>query len=114
VYEYKAKVDRVVDGDTVDFIVDLGFNVQIKIRGRLAGVNTPERGHGQWAFAGEECTKLLESVAEIKHIRSRDGDGREWWVTIKTKKTEKVGRWIVEIEGVTDRLAEIWPHGESG
>jgi len=113
VYEYRAKVDRVVDGDTVDFIVDLGFNVQIKIRGRLAGVDTPERGHGQWAFAGEECTKLLKSVAEIKHIRDGAEDGLEWWVTIKTNKTGKYGRWIVEIEGVTDKLAEIWPHGEA-
>ena len=43
-YEYKATVDRVVDGDTVDFIVDLGFSVKIKIRTRLAGVDTPERG----------------------------------------------------------------------
>ena len=43
-YEYKATVDRVVDGDTVDFIVDLGFSVQMKIRGRFAGVDTPERG----------------------------------------------------------------------
>ena len=35
-YEYKAKVHRVIDGDTVDLIVDLGFGVHIKIRGRLA------------------------------------------------------------------------------
>ena len=109
-YEYKAKVDRVVDGDTVDFIVDLGFNVQMKIRGRLAGVDTPERGHEQWAFAGEECTRLLESVAEIKHIRGAAGSAPEWWVTIKTKKTGKYGRWIVEIEGVTDKLSEKWPY----
>mgnify|MGYP003663334188 CR=1 FL=1 len=33
-YEYKAVVDRVIDGDTVDFIVDLGFSVFLKIRGR--------------------------------------------------------------------------------
>ena len=31
-YEYKAIVDRVVDGDTVDFYVDLGFSVGMKIR----------------------------------------------------------------------------------
>jgi len=41
-YFYKAKVDRVVDGDTIDFIVDLGFSVFHKIRVRLYGVNTPE------------------------------------------------------------------------
>ena len=44
-FEYRAKVKRIVDGDTVDFEVDLGFNVNINIRSRLLGVNTPERGH---------------------------------------------------------------------
>jgi endonuclease YncB( thermonuclease family) len=39
---YEAKVGRVVDGDTVDFIIDLGFDVAYKARVRLHGVNTPE------------------------------------------------------------------------
>jgi len=41
-YWYNAKVLKVVDGDTVDLMVDLGFNVHHKIRVRLYGVNTPE------------------------------------------------------------------------
>jgi micrococcal nuclease len=36
------EVVRVVDGDTVDALVDLGFNVKIKIRIRLNGINAPE------------------------------------------------------------------------
>ena len=63
-YEYNAKVDRVVDGDTVDFIVDLGFNINIKIRTRLIGVDTPERGHPDWKKATETCARLLGSVAD--------------------------------------------------
>jgi len=41
-YNYNAKLDRVVDGDTVDAVIDLGFNVYIKKRIRLAGINAPE------------------------------------------------------------------------
>jgi len=42
-YEYKATVDRWVDGDTVDVNIDLGFDVVLtKQRVRLYGVNTPE------------------------------------------------------------------------
>ena len=41
-YEYKAVVDRVVDGDTIDVIIDLGFSVWKKIRVRMEGINTPE------------------------------------------------------------------------
>lgn len=41
-YYYNAIVDRVVDGDTIDVTIDLGFNVWIKERLRLYGLNTPE------------------------------------------------------------------------
>ena len=41
-YEYKAVVDRVVDGDTIDVIIDLGFSVWKKMRVRMEGINTPE------------------------------------------------------------------------
>ena len=41
-YEYNAIVDRVVDGDTVDVTIDLGFSVWKKIRVRMEGINTPE------------------------------------------------------------------------
>lgn len=39
---YRAKVLDVIDGDTLDLMVDLGFNVHHQIRVRLNGVNTPE------------------------------------------------------------------------
>ena len=39
---YSAEVTRVVDGDTVDAFVDLGFDMHSKQRVRLYGINTPE------------------------------------------------------------------------
>ena len=42
-YEYKAKVVHIVDGDTVDVDIDLGFNVVLRDeRVRIAGIDTPE------------------------------------------------------------------------
>jgi len=41
-YNYNAKCTRVVDGDTIDAIIDLGFGVHITKRIRLAGINAPE------------------------------------------------------------------------
>ena len=41
-YEYSCTVKRVVDGDTVDVILDLGFDIFHKCRGRLYGIDTPE------------------------------------------------------------------------
>ena len=41
-YTYKARLERVVDGDTVDLVIDLGFDIHHKVRCRLYGINTPE------------------------------------------------------------------------
>ena len=41
-YEYNAEVLRVVDGDTIDVLIDVGFSTFKKERVRLHGINTPE------------------------------------------------------------------------
>ena len=41
-YEYKCEVKRIVDGDTVDVVIDLGFSIHFSTRVRLYGIDTPE------------------------------------------------------------------------
>ena len=41
-YTYKAKLDRVIDGDTIDVNIDLGFDITVHKRVRLGGIDTPE------------------------------------------------------------------------
>ena len=41
-YEYKAKLKKIIDGDTVDCYIDMGFNVHKKVRVRLNGIDCPE------------------------------------------------------------------------
>jgi len=98
-YTYKAKVKRVVDGDTVDLDVDLGFHVVIRLRGRLIGVDTPERGHQDWAKATDVFENLL-----------KDQEDNEGYVLIRTEKTGKYGRWLIDIDGVNSVLAKEWPY----
>lgn len=97
-YEYRAKVVKIVDGDTVDFEVDLGFKIKVNIRTRLLEVNTPERGHPDWARATAKLTSLLESQT------------KDEYVLIKTEKTGKYGRWLVDIVGVNSELKKEWPY----
>ena len=63
-YEYKAVVIRVVDGDTVDVDIDLGFNVWLKKqRIRLYGIDTPEsrtRDKVEKVFGNLAKSKVLE------------------------------------------------------
>ena len=41
-YTYNIKLDRVLDGDTIDAIIDLGFDIHVKKRIRFQGINAPE------------------------------------------------------------------------
>ena len=96
---YRAKVVRVVDGDTVDLDVDLGFYMTTRIRARLLGVDTPERGQTDYAKATTFLATLLDQVT--------DQDG---YIELQTEKTGKYGRWLVYIKGVNDQLEAIWPY----
>jgi endonuclease YncB( thermonuclease family) len=98
-YEYKAKLIRCVDGDTADFLVDLGFKTFKEIRTRFVDVDTPERGHADYYVAQHALELLLEG--------EKDDEG---WITIKTGKTGKYGRWLVDIENVNKVMAERWPY----
>ena len=50
-YVYGARVDRVLDGDTVDVELDLGMRLELRVRVRLWGLNTAERERGREATA---------------------------------------------------------------
>mgnify|MGYP001169158443 FL=1 len=41
-YEYKAKLIKIIDGDTIDAEIDLGFGIKVKKRVRFLGINAPE------------------------------------------------------------------------
>lgn len=86
-YEYYVrKVENVVDGDTIDVLIDLGFDILFKSRVRLAGIDTPESRTRDLA----EKKLGLESKEYIKKLLK---DAKS--VIIKTEKinsTEKFGR----------------------
>ena len=98
-YSYRAKLIRCVDGDTADIEIDLGFHLTARIRGRLLGVDTPERGKPDY----KKATAMLENLICIQS----DGEG---YFTVRTEKTGKYGRWLVDIDGVNSVLAEAWPY----
>ena len=65
-FEYKAKTIRVVDGDTIDAYIDLGFKVVLKERIRLMGIDTPESrtrnlAEKSWGLAAKKRLEALLS-----------------------------------------------------
>lgn len=81
-YVFNAKVYNVVDGDTIDVELDLGFRLSIKQRLRLNGIDTPERGQPGFNEAKE---------ALAKYILNKD-------VLVTTYKTSKYGYYLADIE----------------
>ena len=82
-YEYKVKITRVVDGDTVDAEVDLGFDTFIKDRIRLMGLDTPEsrtrnKKEKALGLAAKAYLKelLKENKGDIILRTSKEGKGK--------------------------------------
>ncbi len=96
-YTYKAKVIRVVDGDTIEAMIDLGFDTWISITVRLNGINTPEsrtrdlEEKKRGLAAKERLTQiLLENKNEFKLV---------------SHGVEKYGRCLADI--FVENLGEI-------
>ena len=101
-YTYFVKsVDRVVDGDTIDISIDLGFDLTKKERVRLAGIDTPEKRtkDSKEKEMGYQATEFLEMhLMEAKKL------------TVKTEKEGKFGRmlgWLYKSETDTTSINQI-------
>lgn len=84
-YTYRvAEVVRVVDGDTVDLRVDLGFHVELLERFRLAGIDTPE-------LVGAERRRGLEAAAWLDATLRAASPGALW---VESDKLDSFRRWL--------------------
>tara|TARA_Y100000361_G_scaffold139232_1_gene142121 strand:+ start:101 stop:520 length:420 start_codon:yes stop_codon:yes gene_type:complete len=100
-YEYKAKLTRVVDGDTVDAVIDCGFNTFKKERIRLYGINTPEcRTRDK-----EEKAKGLAAKARLKEL-IKEGKN-EFKIKTSIDKKGKFGRLLGELFPMHDRFLSV-------
>ena len=95
-YEYSCQVTRVVDGDTIDCILDLGFSVLHKCRVRLYGIDTPE-------------SRTRDKDEKVRGLLSKDflknaiADGK---VVLKTKLKDSRGKF-------GRVLAEVWVNDQN-
>ena len=89
-YGYSCKLDRVVDGDTCDALIDLGFDTWVKKRIRFKGVDTWEsRTRNK-----EEKVKGLAAKAYVKDLLENSDDGK---FSIISHGVGKYGRVLGEL-----------------
>lgn len=87
-YHYRAEVLRVVDGDTVDLLVELGFYCGFQNRFRLAGIDAPEKNS---ADPGERAAAI--KAADV--LSSWLPRGEKVLIKTEMDRTEKYGRYLV-------------------
>jgi len=86
-YEYRAYVRRVYDGDTITVDIDLGFGMRVcNQKVRLLRINVPE-------IRGKERPEGLKSRNALREKISNK------WIKIRTEKDKKgkYGRWLAEV-----------------
>ena len=98
-YKYKAILNRIIDGDTIDVQIDLGFGIQIKQRVRLHGINTPETR----TLDLDEKKRGFAAKDRLKELLPR-----EFIIETILNKRDKYGRvlgilWVNE-ENINDKM----------
>ena len=96
-WRYEASLLRVIDGDTVDAMIDLGFSTHRKVRIRFYGINTPETRtrDAEEKKAGKKATARL-----VELLQASDNS-----FILKSHGVGKFGRCLGEL--FTEELGEV-------
>ena len=86
-YIFRAHCIKVVDGDTIDVNIDMGFGLHSTHRLRLWGVNTPEK-HASDPAVREKAYEATEFTASF--VEDKD-------IMIQTYKSETFGRYLAKV-----------------
>ena len=96
-YTYKAKLDRVIDGDTIDANINLGFDITIHKRIRLTGIDTPESRTRDL----EEKARGLASKARLIELLG-EGD-----FILESREVGKFGRVLGTLYTISEESINI-------
>ena len=106
-YIYKAKLDRVVDGDTVDALIDVGFDIWFKKRIRFKGVDTWESRTRNL----EEKALGLKAKARTKELLEKVSS-KSGYFRIKSYGLGKYGRVLADVF-IMDKDGKQWNVNET-
>ena len=102
IYKYCCSLNRVIDGDTIDLNVDLGFHMTVVMRVRLAEIDTPEL-RGSERKKGLEAKKFVQET--LQHAKT---------IGVITDKIGRYGRYVGDIYYSVQPLSPRWLVFEEG
>jgi len=91
-YRYKALCKRVVDGDTMDLVIDMGFKITTEQRVRLKGINTPETWRQK-----KDSQEYKKGMEAKNFVVKRFKKNNNACIIDTDKDTGVYGRYIAEI-----------------
>jgi len=104
-YVYRARVVEVIDGDTVDLEVELGFRTKMHVRMRVAGVDT-----GEVFFVEEESDEFekgqIHKAFTADYLYDEEGNPHD--LLFESYEEGYYGRWVGDVirDGAEDSLSE--------
>jgi micrococcal nuclease len=104
-YKYKAKVVRVVDGDTLDAMIDLGFDTWVKKRVRLAGLDAYE---SRTRNKAQKKKGLAAKARVVEVLEQSDNE-----INLTSLGVGKYGRCLGEIQLTKSYVRSEKYHGKS-
>jgi micrococcal nuclease len=92
-YQYRAALIRVVDGDTMHLAIDLGLDIATRMTVRIHGVNAPETGTAEGKMAKEWAMRWFNAHTP------QTTNTIDWPFTVDTikDKREKYGRYLARV-----------------
>ena len=106
-YIYRAKLDRIIDGDTVDALIDVGFDIWFKKRIRFKGIDTRESRTRNLA----EKAKGLKAKARTKELLEKVSS-KSGYFRLKSYGVGKYGRVLGELF-IQDKEGKQWNINET-
>ena len=103
-YNYKAKLLRGIDGDTIDVMIDLGFDIWVKKRIRLAGIDAYE------VRTRDKKEKVLGKLAKnrLQQVLEKNDE-----IQVKSQGVGKYGRCIAQVYVIKRHIKSDKYHGKS-
>jgi micrococcal nuclease len=95
IWAYRARVERVIDGDTLDVTIDQGLHTHRTERLRLLGVNTPE-------LKGPTRPAGLAAAGFVTDWLARVPFDDDWPLIVQTHRGDAFGRWLARVWRRTD------------
>jgi micrococcal nuclease len=95
-YTYQAIIRKIIDGDTIDVFIDLGFSVYTEKRLRLAYLNAPEMSTPEGKLSKAYLVERLPIGSNVSILTKKGPDLYNRWIAVVTYNGEVINDTLIQ------------------